>query len=149
MKTVIQRTSEASVMVDREIVGNIGKGLVLLIGIQEEDTTEDADWLVQKILNLRIFGDEAGKLNLSVSDIKGEILCISQFTLIAEYKKGNRPSFIKAAKPDTAIPLFDYFKSKIAASGLRLQSGIFGADMKVSLVNDGPVTIVMDSKTKM
>lgn len=149
MKTVIQRTSEASVMVDREIVGNIGKGLVLLIGIQEEDTTEDADWLVQKILNLRIFGDEVGKLNLSVSDIKGEILCISQFTLIAEYKKGNRPSFIKAAKPDTAIPLFDYFKSKIAASGLRLQSGIFGADMKVSLVNDGPVTIVMDSKTKM
>lgn len=149
MKTVIQRVSEASVKVDGETAGEISKGLLLLIGIQEEDTKEDADWLVQKILNLRIFGDEDGKLNLSVSDIQGEILCISQFTLIADYKKGNRPSFIKAAKPDSAIPLFDYFKNKIAESGLRMQSGIFGADMKVALVNDGPVTIVMDSQTKI
>lgn len=148
MKIVIQRVSESYVKVDGKIVGEIGKGLMLLIGINENDTETDADWLVQKILNLRIFGDEDGKLNLSVQDIKGEILCISQFTLIADYKKGNRPSFIKAAKPDKAIPLFDYFKQEISKSGLKTESGIFGADMKVSLINDGPVTIVMDSVTK-
>lgn len=148
MKIVIQRVSESHVKVDGKIVGEIGKGLMLLIGIDENDTETDADWLVQKILNLRIFGDEDGKLNLSVKDIKGEILCISQFTLIADYKKGNRPSFIKAAKPDKAIPLFDYFKQEISKSGLKTDSGIFGADMKVSLINDGPVTIVMDSILK-
>lgn len=149
MKAVIQRVSGASVKVDSEIVGEISQGLLLLIGIDEEDERSDADWLVQKILNLRIFGDEDGKLNLSVLDISGEILCISQFTLIADYKKGNRPSFIKAAKPDKAIPLFDYFKAEISKSNLKTESGIFGADMKVSLLNDGPVTIVMDSKTKL
>ncbi|MCZ2083195.1 MAG: D-tyrosyl-tRNA(Tyr) deacylase [Flavobacteriales bacterium] len=149
MKTVIQRVSEAHVKVDGKIVGEISNGLLLLIGIDEEDEKADADWLVQKILNLRIFGDEEGKLNLSVLDISGEILCISQFTLIADYKKGNRPSFIKAAKPDKAIPLFEYFKTEIAKSNLKIASGIFGADMKVSLLNDGPVTIVMDSKTKI
>lgn len=148
MKIVIQRVSESHVKVDGNIVGEIGKGLMLLVGVDENDTQADADWLVQKILNLRIFGDEDGKLNLSVQDIKGEILCISQFTLIADYKKGNRPSFIKAAKPDKAIPLFDYFKEEISKSGLKTESGIFGADMKVSLINDGPVTIVMDSVTK-
>jgi len=148
MKVVIQRVSESSVKVDGTIVGEIGKGLMLLVGIDESDSATDADWLVQKILNLRIFGDEADKLNLSVLDIKGEILCISQFTLIADYKKGNRPSFIKAAKPDKAIPLFDYFKKQISKSGLKTESGIFGADMKVSLINDGPVTIVMYSVTK-
>ncbi|MCT2562863.1 D-aminoacyl-tRNA deacylase [Chryseobacterium herbae] len=148
MKIVIQRVSEASVKVDGKIVGEIRKGLMLLTGIDENDEKADADWLVQKILNLRIFGDEDDKLNLSVKDISGEILCISQFTLIADYKKGNRPSFIKAAKPDKAIPLFDYFKEEIAKSGLKTESGIFGADMKVSLINDGPVTIVMDSITK-
>ncbi|WP_137905295.1 D-aminoacyl-tRNA deacylase [Chryseobacterium sp. 2VB] len=148
MKIVIQRVSEASVQVDGKVVGEIGKGLMLLTGIDENDEKADADWLVQKLLNLRIFGDENDKLNLSVKDISGEILCISQFTLIADYKKGNRPSFIKAAKPDKAIPLFDYFKEEIAKSGLKTESGIFGADMKVSLVNDGPVTIVMDSITK-
>ncbi|UTX47907.1 D-aminoacyl-tRNA deacylase [Chryseobacterium sp. MA9] len=148
MKIVIQRVSEASVKVDGKIVGEIGKGLMLLVGVDENDEKTDADWLVQKVLNLRIFGDEEGKLNLSVKDISGEILCISQFTLIADYKKGNRPSFIKAAKPDKAIPLFDYFKEEIAQSGLKTESGIFGADMKVSLINDGPVTIVMDSVTK-
>ncbi|NML70244.1 D-tyrosyl-tRNA(Tyr) deacylase [Chryseobacterium sp. RP-3-3] len=148
MKIVIQRVSEASVKVDGKIVGEIGKGLMLLTGIDENDKKADADWLVQKILNLRIFGDEEDKLNLSVKDISGEILCISQFTLIADYKKGNRPSFIKAAKPDKAIPLFDYFKEEIAKSGLKTESGIFGADMKVSLINDGPVTIAMDSITK-
>ena len=149
MKAVIQRVSEANVKVEGEIVGEISHGLLLLVGIDEEDEKADADWLVQKILNLRIFGDEDGKLNLSVLDITGEILCISQFTLIADYKKGNRPSFIKAAKPDKAIPLFDYFKTEIAKSNLKTESGIFGADMKVSLMNDGPVTIVMDSKTKL
>lgn len=148
MKAVIQRVSEASVKVDGTIVGEIGKGLMLLVGIDENDENSDVDWLVQKILNLRIFGDEDDKLNLSVQDISGEILCISQFTLIADYKKGNRPSFIKAAKPDKAIPLFEYFKKVISKSGLKTESGIFGADMKVSLINDGPVTIVMDSITK-
>ena len=149
MKSVIQRVSQASVKVNGEIAGEIEDGLLLLIGIDEEDEEQDADWLIQKILNLRIFGDEDGKLNLSVKDTAGEILCISQFTLIAEYRKGNRPSFIKAARPEKAIPLFEYFKSEIAKSALKIESGIFGADMKVSLINDGPVTIVMDSKTKL
>ncbi|KQT21807.1 D-tyrosyl-tRNA(Tyr) deacylase [Chryseobacterium sp. Leaf404] len=148
MKAVIQRVSEASVKVDGRITGEITKGLMLLIGIDASDEKADADWLIQKILNLRVFGDENDRLNLSVQDISGEILCISQFTLIADYKKGNRPSFIKAAKPDKAIPLFEYFKSEISKSGLKTQSGIFGANMKVSLINDGPVTIVMDTITK-
>jgi len=149
MKVVIQRVSESEVVVENQSVGKIGKGFMLLIGIDENDEKQDADWLVQKILNLRVFGDEEGKLNLSILDIKGELLCISQFTLVADYKKGNRPSFIKAAKPDKAIPLFEYFKEEMAKSGLKTESGIFGADMKVSLINDGPVTIVMDSKTKL
>ncbi len=148
MKVVIQRVSHAEVQVNNIVAGSISQGLLLLIGINEEDEKHDADWLVQKILNLRIFGDADGKLNLSVGDISGEILCISQFTLIADYKKGNRPSFIKAAKPEKAIPLFDYFKAEIAKSGLKTECGIFGADMKVSLLNDEPVTIVMDSLTK-
>ncbi|WP_312090941.1 D-aminoacyl-tRNA deacylase [Chryseobacterium sp.] len=148
MRVVIQRVSEASVKVDGNIVGEIKYGLMLLVGVEENDQETDAEWLVQKILNLRIFGDENGKLNLSVTDIKGEILCISQFTLIADYKKGNRPSFIKAAKPEKAIPLFDFFKNELKKSDLKIESGIFGADMKVSLVNDGPVTILMDSQTK-
>ncbi|KUJ50387.1 D-aminoacyl-tRNA deacylase [Chryseobacterium sp. JAH] len=149
MKAVIQRVSEASVKVNGITVGEISKGLMLLIGIDEQDEKTDADWLIQKILHLRIFGDENEKLNLSVKDISGEILCISQFTLIADYKKGNRPSFIKAAKPEKAVPLFDYFKDEIVKSGLKIESGIFGADMKVSLINDGPVTIVMDSISKI
>jgi len=149
MKVVIQRVSEANVKVEGSVVGEISKGLMLLIGIDENDEKTDADWLVQKILNLRIFGDENGKLNLSVQDISGEILCISQFTLIADYKKGNRPSFIKAAKPEKAVPLFDYFKDEIAKSGLKIAAGVFGADMKISLINDGPVTIIVDSITKI
>lgn len=148
MKAVIQRVSEAHVKVEGKMIGAIAEGLLLLIGVEELDEKSDVSWLVHKILNLRIFGDEEGKLNRSILDISGEILCISQFTLIADYKKGNRPSFIKAAKPEVAIPLFDFFKSEIAKSQLKIESGIFGADMKVSLVNDGPVTIVMDSKTK-
>ena len=148
MKIVVQRVSQASVKVSGEIVGEISQGLLLLIGIEENDEKEDAEWLAKKILDLRIFSDEEGKMNRSVKDINGEILCVSQFTLIADYKKGNRPSFIKAAKPEKAIPLFEYFKGLIKSSGLKTESGIFGADMKVSLLNDGPVTIVMDSKTK-
>ena len=148
MKIVVQRVSQASVKVSREIVGEISKGLLLLVGIEENDEKDDAEWLSKKILDLRIFSDEEGKMNRSVKDINGEILCVSQFTLIADYKKGNRPSFIKAAKPEKAIPLFEYFKGLIKSSGLKTENGIFGADMKVSLLNDGPVTIVMDSKTK-
>lgn len=148
MKVVVQRVSEAHVKVDGKIVGEINTGFTLLVGIDENDEKSDVDWLVQKILNLRIFGDENDKLNLSITDISGEILCISQFTLIADYKKGNRPSFIKAAKPEKAIPLFEYFKEELSKSNLKIESGIFGADMKVSLINDGPVTIVMDSMTK-
>ena len=148
MKIVIQRVSEASVKVNNEPTGELSTGLVLLVGVEEEENQEEADWLAKKIIDLRIFSDEEGKMNLSVKDINGEILCVSQFTLLADYKKGNRPSFIKAAKPEKAVPLFEYFKGLIKKSGLKTESGIFGADMKVSLLNDGPVTIVMDSKTK-
>ncbi|WP_312751001.1 D-aminoacyl-tRNA deacylase [Epilithonimonas hominis] len=148
MRVVIQRVSEASVKVDNQIVGEIGKGLMLLIGVDESDENSDADWLVKKILDVRVFSDDQGKMNHSVKDINGEILCISQFTLISDYKKGNRPSYIKAARPDKAIPLFEYFKDEMKKSGLKTESGIFGADMKVSLINDGPVTLVFDSKTK-
>ena len=149
MKVVLQRVSEASVQVDGKIAGEISHGLMLLIGVDENDENADADWLVKKVVDVRIFSDEDGKMNHSVKDIKGEILCVSQFTLISDYKKGNRPSYIKAARPEKAIPLFDYFKDEIKKSGLKTESGIFGADMKVSLVNDGPVTLVLDSKTKL
>lgn len=148
MRVVIQRVSEASVKVDNQIVGEIGKGLMLLIGVDESDENSDADWLVKKILDVRVFSDDEGKMNHSVKDINGEILCISQFTLISDYKKGNRPSYIKAARPEKAIPLFEYFKDEMKKSGLKTETGIFGADMKVSLINDGPVTLVFDSKTK-
>lgn len=148
MKIVVQRVSEAKVEVEGRTAGQISQGLLLLVGIHEEDEQQDAEWLVQKILNLRIFSDDEGKMNRSVADIQGEILCISQFTLLADYKKGNRPSFIKAAHPEKAVPLFEFFKTEVAKSGLKTESGIFGADMKVSLLNDGPVTIVMDSHTK-
>lgn len=148
MKVVLQRVSEANVKVDDHIVGAIEKGLMLLIGVDESDEFSDADWLVKKIIDVRVFSDDDGKMNHSVKDINGEILCISQFTLISDYKKGNRPSYIKAAKPDKAIPLFEYFKEELKKSGLKIESGIFGADMKVSLINDGPVTLAFDSKTK-
>ena len=130
------------------IVGQIQQGLMLLVGVEEGDDKSDAEWLAKKILDLRIFSDSEGKMNLSVKDISGDVLCISQFTLLAEYKKGNRPSFIKAARPEMAVDLFEYFKELIKNSGLKVESGIFGADMKVELLNNGPVTIVMDSKTK-
>lgn len=148
MKIVIQRVSCASVRVEGVIVGQIQQGLMLLVGVEEGDDKSDAEWLAKKILDLRIFSDSEGKMNLSVKDVSGDVLCISQFTLIAEYKKGNRPSFIKAARPEMAVDLFEYFKELIKNSGLKVESGIFGADMKVELLNNGPVTIVMDSKTK-
>ena len=148
MKIVIQGVSCASVRVEGVIVGQIQQGLMLLVGVEEGDDKSDAEWLAKKILDLRIFSDSEGKMNLSVKDISGDVLCISQFTLLAEYKKGNRPSFIKAARPEMAVDLFEYFKELIKNSGLKVESGIFGADMKVELLNNGPVTIVMDSKTK-
>ena len=148
MKIVIQRVSCASVRVEGVIVGQSQQGLMLLVGVEEGDDKSDAEWLAKKILDLRIFSDSEGKMNLSVKDISGDVLCISQFTLLAEYKKGNRPSFIKAARPEMAVDLFEYFKELIKNSGLKVESGIFGADMKVELLNNGPVTIVMDSKTK-
>ena len=149
MKIVVQRVSKANVEVESKIVGEISEGLMLLIGICANDSEADADWLIHKILNLRIFSDEDGKMNKSIQEISGEILCISQFTLLADYKKGHRPSFIKAAKPEIAIPIFEHFLKQIKLSNLKIESGIFGADMKVSLTNDGPVTIVLDSQTKL
>lgn len=146
MKIVIQRTKEASVTIEGAIVGEISHGLVLLVGIEEQDQQEDVDYLVRKISKMRIFEDTEGKMNLSIEDVGGEILSISQFTLYAETKKGNRPSFIKAAKPETAIPLYEALNTGLRETGLTVQTGGFGADMKVSLLNDGPVTIIIDSK---
>lgn len=146
MRIVVQRVSEASVKVEGKSAGEIGGGLLVLVGIEDSDEEKDAEWLASKILNLRIFSDEDDKMNRSVLDVNGEILCISQFTLLADYRKGNRPSFIRAARPDKAVPLFEFFKSELSKSSVKVESGIFGADMKVSLLNDGPVTIVMDSK---
>jgi len=149
MKIIIQRVSEASVKIEDKVVGEIKKGLLVLVGIENEDTLEDANWLASKIINLRIFSDENGLMNLSVKEIKGEILLISQFTLLAKTKKGNRPSFIQAAKPDVAIPLYETFKNLLETElNQPIQTGKFGADMQVSLLNNGPVTIVIDTKNK-
>lgn len=148
MRVVIQRVSEASVTIDSQITGQISKGFMILVGICPEDNLEDIHWLTQKIANLRVFGDEDGKMNLSITDIKGEILLISQFTLFASTKKGNRPSFIQSAKPEIAIPLYEQFINSLKETGIPIQTGTFGADMKVSLINDGPVTIIIDSKNK-
>ena len=146
MKAVLQRVSEASVKVDGEIVGACGEGLMILLGVAQGDCEEDARLLATKISNLRIFCDDAGKMNLSVKDIDGEALIISQFTLMANYKKGNRPDYLESAPPAEADRLYEYFKSLMAAELRHVGCGIFGADMKVALVNDGPVTIVMDSE---
>jgi D-tyrosyl-tRNA(Tyr) deacylase len=149
MKTVIQRVSQASVTIDSKIVAEIQIGLVVLVGIEDADLQEDVDWLCQKIANLRIFGDENKVMNLSVKDIVGDVLVVSQFTLHAMTKKGNRPSYIKAAKPEIAIPLYECFVTQLETElGKKIQTGVFGADMKVALVNDGPVTILIDSKNK-
>ena len=147
MRTVIQRVTSASVSIDGEVVGQIGKGVMLLLGITPEDTQQDADWLVGKVSRLRIFDDANGVMNLSLQDTGGEALVVSQFTLMASYKKGNRPSYIHAAPPAVAIPLYEYFVTQLQkALGRTVPTGRFGADMQVSLTNDGPVTIVMDSK---
>ncbi len=149
MTAVIQRVSEASVKIEGSIKGQINSGLLVLLGIEEADTVEDIEWLCGKICRLRIFGDENGVMNLSVHEIKGEVLLIRQFTLHASTKKGNRPSYIKAARPEVAIPLYEAFIKQMEKElGKFIQTGEFGADMKVSLVNDGPVTIIIDSKAK-
>lgn len=149
MKAVIQRVSSASVTIDDKIVADIRHGLLILLGIEEADTTEDILWLTSKIGNLRIFGDENGVMNLSVKDIDGEIIVVSQFTLHASTKKGNRPSYIKAAKPEIAIPLYENFVVQMELEiGKKIQTGQFGANMKVALINDGPVTILIDTKNK-
>lgn len=149
MRTVIQRVTEASVTIDQELYSSIDKGMMILVGIEEVDTEEDIDWLVKKISNLRIFDDENGVMNKSILDIKGDILVVSQFTLHASTKKGNRPSYIKAARPDTAIPLYESFcKQMSEAIGKQVKTGQFGADMKVAIINDGPVTIMIDTKNK-
>jgi D-aminoacyl-tRNA deacylase len=149
MKAVIQRTTSASVTIDSKIVAEIQNGLLILIGIEDADNQEDINWLTSKIANLRIFGDENGVMNLSIKDIDGDVIVVSQFTLHASTKKGNRPSYIKAAKPEIAIPLYEKFIAQMEFElGKKVQTGQFGADMKVALVNDGPVTIIIDTKNK-
>ncbi len=149
MRVVIQRVSEASVTIDGKVKSHIRWGLLILLGIEPEDAGEDIEWLCKKIAALRIFSDEAGMMNLSVQDIAGEMIVVSQFTLHASTKKGNRPSFIRAARPEVAIPMYEQFVAKLQEeSGRPVQTGEFGADMKVSLLNDGPVTILMDSKNR-
>ncbi len=149
MRSVIQRVSKASVTISGKIHSQIGEGLLVLLGFEDADTTEDIEWLSGKIVNLRIFNDDNGVMNVSVIDKKGEILLVSQFTLHASTKKGNRPSYIKASKPGIAIPLYEKMIRQLSADlGLPIKSGIFGADMKVALLNDGPVTILVDTKNK-
>lgn len=149
MRIVIQRVSEASVTVDGEVTGAINAGLLVLMGIEDADSEEDINWLSNKISNLRIFNDENGVMNLSVKEMGGDVLLISQFTLQASTKKGNRPSYIKASKPDIAIPVYEKMILQLQQElGKQIQTGIFGADMKVKLLNDGPVTIVIDSKSR-
>ena len=149
MRIVIQRVSEASVTIERQVKSSIQAGLLILLGIGEEDTEEDPKWLVNKVIGLRIFDDEQGVMNRSIMDINGEILVVSQFTLMASYKKGNRPSWIHAARHEVSIPLYNYFcKALSEALGKPVGTGEFGADMKVRLLNDGPVTICMDTKNK-
>jgi D-aminoacyl-tRNA deacylase len=149
MRVVIQRVKEASVTIDGVVKSQIGEGLLILVGVEDVDTTDDKTWLAAKIVNLRIFGDDAGLMNRSVVDIGGSMLVVSQFTLHASTKKGNRPSFLKAAKPDFAVPMYESFVEELQKlSHLPVLTGEFGADMKVALLNDGPVTIVIDSKNR-
>ncbi len=149
MRVLIQRVKEASVTVENKLVSEIEKGLLVFVGICEEDTTEDIEWLAKKIANIRLFDDENGVMNLSITDIGGEVLAVSQFTLMASTKKGNRPSYIKAAKPEISVPLYEQFCTEVEiAVNKPIKRGIFGADMKVELINDGPVTIFIDSKNK-
>lgn len=149
MRIVIQRVTEASVTVNEQITGAIETGLLVLMGIEDADTEEDIQWLSNKIVNLRIFNDENGVMNLGIKEVNGDVLLVSQFTLHASTKKGNRPSYIKASKPETAIPMYEKMIKQLETDlGKKIQTGIFGADMKVRLLNDGPVTIVIDSRNK-
>lgn len=149
MRAVIQRVSEASVTIDGKVVSSIGSGLLVLVGVVAEDTAEDVEWLTRKIAALRIFDDENGVMNRSVTDVDGGIIVVSQFTLMASYKKGNRPSYIRAAAPEISIPMYELFcREMSSAAGKQVGTGEFGADMKVMLVNDGPVTICMDTNNK-
>ena len=149
MRVVLQRVSQASVLVDNRVVSSIDTGMLILSGFEAGDAEEDVDWLVNKICNLRIFDDSNGVMNLAVADVGGSLLVVSQFTLHAKTKKGNRPSYIRAAHPDVAIPLYNLFVNRLKSqSGLRVQEGVFGANMVVSLRNDGPVTILIDTKNK-
>ena len=149
MRAVIQRVSKASVTIDNKIYSQIKNGLLVLIGIEDADTAEDGEWLSGKIVNLRIFNDDNGVMNVSVKDINGDILAVSQFTLHASTKKGNRPSYIKASKPEFAIPMYEKFVQQLGNDlGKTVSTGVFGADMKMDLLNDGPVTIVIDTKNK-
>jgi D-tyrosyl-tRNA(Tyr) deacylase len=149
MRTVIQRVSKASVRVEEKVTGEIATGLLVLLGIEDTDTDDDIQWLSNKIINLRIFNDETGVMNKSLLDVGGDILLVSQFTLHASTKKGNRPSYIRASKPDIAVPLYEKMIAQLEKdSGKKIQTGIFGADMKVELLNDGPVTIVIDTMNK-
>ena len=145
MKIVIQRVREAQVEVENKIVGSIGKGFLVLVGITHTDTEKEADYLANKLCKMRIFEDENGKMNLSLKDVGGELLIVSQFTLYADCAKGNRPSFIEAARPEQATPLYEYFCKKCEEQGIKVEKGVFGAHMEVSLLNDGPVTIVLES----
>ena len=147
MKVVIQRVKKAQVVIDEELVGDIKQGLLLLVGVGPDDEQEDLDYAVRKITNMRIFSDDMGKMNLSVQDVKGSILSISQFTLLADTKKGNRPAFTGAAKPDIASELYNKFNQELSRY-VPVEAGIFGADMQVSLINDGPVTIILDTKSR-
>ena len=149
MRAVLQRVSHASVKVDGQVTGEIKWGFLILLGVVPEDTKDDITWLANKCANMRIFSDKEGKMNRSIKDINGKFLVVSQFTLHASTKKGNRPSFIKAARPDHAVPMYEQFCDELeSVSGLKVEKGIFGADMKVELLNDGPVTIFIDSKSK-
>jgi len=148
MRAVIQRVSQAEVVIDQKSVGKIELGFMILLGIHETDTTEDVAYLVRKISKLRVFEDDGGKMNLSIQEIQGSILSVSQFTLYADTKKGNRPSFIEAARPEAAIPLYEAFNQQLKELDIPVETGEFGADMAVSLINDGPVTIIIDTKDK-
>lgn len=148
MRIVVQRVSKASVSIAGNLYSEINYGFLVLIGICDDDRYDDIEWLTQKIINLRVFGDELGKMNRSIQDINGEILIVSQFTLFASVKKGNRPSFVASARPEIAIPMYEKFIDQLKKYDIKIQTGVFGANMQIELVNDGPVTIIIDSKNK-